>query len=284
MDETRKQSILIVDDTPENLHLLAGILSDQGYRVRSAANGARALATVQKEAPDLILLDIMMPAVDGFEVCRQLKSNEQTQDIPVVFISALDEVFDKMTAFSVGGVDYITKPFQIQELVARVRTHLSLEEMRKTLKKKNAQLEEQNRELDAYAHTVAHDLKNPLAKILTSISLIQQYTPNLDEETQSLLEISVDASRNLDSIIDELLLLASVRREEITVEPVNMGEVVDSALSRLSHLADKYSPEIVFPEEWPQSQGYAPWLEEVWANYLSNGLKYGGHPPKESVA
>ena len=280
MDNTRRQSILVVDDTPENLRLLAGILTEQGYRVRSAANGTRALATIQKEAPDLILLDIMMPVMDGFEVCRQLKNNEQTQNIPVIFISALDEVFDKMTAFSIGGVDFITKPFQIQEVVARVRTHLSIEDMRKTLQEKNAKLEEQNRDLDAYAHTVAHDLKNPLAKILTSINLVQEYTENLDEETQTLLRISVQASRNLDNIINELLLLASVRKEEIEIAPINnMEGMVSSAFARLSQLVDEYEPELIIPKEWPVVKGYAPWVEEVWTNYLSNALKYGGRPP-----
>src|SRR5215475_13270548 len=139
-----QKSIVIVDDTPENLRLLTQILSEQGYRVRSAPNGERALATVRKERPDLILLDIVMPEMDGYEVCRQLKADPERQDIPVIFISALNEVFDKVTAFSIGAVDYITKPFQIEEVLARVHTHLALEGMRQKLTEQNQLLQEQN--------------------------------------------------------------------------------------------------------------------------------------------
>jgi signal transduction histidine kinase len=280
MNEIKKKSILVVDDTPENLRLLAGILTEQGYRVRPAPNGEHALATVQKELPDLILLDIIMPGMDGYQVCHRLKANPQTQNIPIIFISALDEVFDKVAAFSAGGVDYITKPFQVEEVLARVQAHLSLKEMRQMLQAHNQQLREQNSELNAFAHTVAHDLKNPLAKILTSLSLVQEGSSKLDKEAQELLEISINASRKMRSIIDELLLLASVRKEAVKVGPVNMAAVINQVLSRLSDMLKEYQPELMIPDEWPQAQGYAPWLEEVWANYISNGLKYGGQPPR----
>ncbi len=280
MNQTGPKSILVVDDTPANQHLLAGMLTEQGYRVRSALNGQRALASVQKEPPDLILLDIIMPGLDGYTVCRQLKAEPQTRDIPIIFISALDELFDKITAFEVGGVDYITKPFQIEEVAARVNTHLTLADMRRTLQAQNQQLQEQNSELNAFAHTVAHDLKSPLAKILTIFSLIQEHAPNLEADLQDLLQIGMKASHKLNNIIDDLLLLARVRKEEAPLAPINMSEVVNQALSRLSLLLEEYQPELILPTEWPQAQGYAPWLEEVWANYISNGLKYGGPSPR----
>jgi signal transduction histidine kinase len=280
MAELRKKNILVVDDTPENLRLLARILAGQGYRVRPAPNGEQALATIQKELPDLILLDIMMPEMDGYELCRRLKANEQTRDIPIIFISALDEIFDKVAAFSSGGVDYITKPFQIEEVLARVRTHLNLEEMRQMLQAQNQQLQAQNRELDAFVHTVAHDLKSPLTKISTSLHLVQVYASDLDEQMQNLIQISINGSYKMNNIIDELLLLASVRKEDVPLAPVNMAEVVGQAFNRLSPTLEEYRPELVCPDHWPQAQGYAPWLEEVWVNYLSNGLKYGGQPPR----
>src|SRR4028118_353821 len=108
-----KESILIVDDTPANLQLLAQMLSEQGYKVRMAQDGTMALMSIQSSPPDLILLDIMMPQLNGYEVCSKLKASTQTKDIPIIFISALNEVFDKVKAFEVGGVDYITKPFQV---------------------------------------------------------------------------------------------------------------------------------------------------------------------------
>ncbi len=135
--------ILIVDDTPANLNVLSAILGKRGYRVRPAINGALALKAAQKAAPDLILLDVQMPGLDGYEVCRQLKRDAQTRDIPVIFISALDDVLDKVEAFQAGGVDYITKPFQIEEVLARVENQLALHQQREeiaTLLARNEQL------------------------------------------------------------------------------------------------------------------------------------------------
>ena len=129
-----RENILLVDDTPDNLRLLSQILSERQYRVRAVTSGERALESVQLVPPDLILLDIRMPGMDGFEVCRALKENQKTQNIPVIFISALDDVADKVQAFAVGGVDYITKPFQYEEVVARATTHIALRQMQKELR------------------------------------------------------------------------------------------------------------------------------------------------------
>ncbi|HJZ45961.1 MAG TPA: response regulator [Roseiflexaceae bacterium] len=133
LSSTPNADILIVDDTPANLNVLSAILGKRGYRVRPAINGALALKAAQKAAPDLILLDVQMPGMDGYEVCRQLKGDEQTRHIPVVFISALDDVLDKVEAFQVGGVDYITKPFQIEEVLARVENQLALHQQREAI-------------------------------------------------------------------------------------------------------------------------------------------------------
>ena len=138
-----QNSILVVDDTPENLNVLTQMLTKHGYQVRPAINGQIALNAVRKTPPDLILLDIMMPDIDGYEVCRQLKADKRTRDIPVVFISALNETMDKVEAFAVGGVDYITKPFQVKEVVARVQTHLAVRNMQKRLQAQNTQLQQE---------------------------------------------------------------------------------------------------------------------------------------------
>ncbi len=133
--------ILIVDDTPENLTVLRQMLAEQNYMVRPAINGEIAIKAVNTSPPDLILLDIRMPGMDGYEVCKQLKSEEKTRRVPVIFISALYELDDKIKAFSLGGVDYITKPFQAEEVLARVKTHLTLRSLQKSLEDKNAQLQ-----------------------------------------------------------------------------------------------------------------------------------------------
>lgn len=137
----KQRSILVVDDNPDNLRLLAKLLTEHRYKARLAPSGSRALATIRKEAPDLVLLDIVMPGMDGFELCRQLKADERTAKIPIIFISAVLEAIDKVKAFSLGGVDYISKPFQEDEVLARVKTHLTLSLLQRQLEKKNAELQ-----------------------------------------------------------------------------------------------------------------------------------------------
>ena len=136
-------SILIVDDKPENLRLLSGILREEGYEVRLLRNGNMVLSSVLNSPPDLILLDIMMPDMNGYDVCRQLKSDERTCKIPVIFISAMSEVVDKVKAFSVGGVDYIGKPFHAEEVLARVRIHLTISYLQQQVTARNVQLQQE---------------------------------------------------------------------------------------------------------------------------------------------
>ncbi|MGI2904678.1 hybrid sensor histidine kinase/response regulator [Tolypothrix sp. VBCCA 56010] len=138
-----KGNILVIDDTPENLHLLAAMLTKQGYKVRSVTKGAAGLRGAQAAPPDLILLDINMPEMNGYEVCQHLKAGDRTSDIPVIFISAMNDVLDKVKAFSVGGVDFITKPFQVEEVLARVENHLTIRNLRLSLQEQNAKLQQE---------------------------------------------------------------------------------------------------------------------------------------------
>ena len=142
-DTVTTNTILIIDDTPENLRLLSSALTQQGYAVRNAINGALALSRAQAIRPDLILLDVMMPGMDGYEVCRRLKDDVQTRDIPIIFISALDSAIDKVKSFSVGGVDYITKPFQIEEVLARIEHQLRIWNLQRRLEDQNIRLEQE---------------------------------------------------------------------------------------------------------------------------------------------
>jgi class 3 adenylate cyclase len=140
----KQPTVLIVDDNPENLSFLAELLGKNGCDITLAQDGAMALASIEDECPALILLDIMMPDMNGYEVCEHLKANEQTREIPVIFLSALTDVFDKIKAFRVGGVDYITKPFQGAEVIARIKTHLSLQNLQKRLQAQNQELQQKN--------------------------------------------------------------------------------------------------------------------------------------------
>ena len=136
-------NILVVDDKPENLRLLSTLLSERGYQCRAVLNGSMALRAVQTKAPDLVLLDIMMPQMDGYEVCQKLKEDQETREIPVIFLSAKDEVFDKIKAFTLGAVDYISKPFQVEEVLARIENQLVLRRLQMQLKKQNVLLQQE---------------------------------------------------------------------------------------------------------------------------------------------
>ena len=183
--------LLIVDDTLTNLHLLMELMSGQGYSVRTATSGPMALESVQVSAPDLILLDINMPQMDGYEVCRQLKANPKTKAIPVIFLSALSTTLDKVKAFEVGGIDYVTKPFHMEEILIRVKTQLSLRQMsaqlEEQLKTRSNQLnqtqlqllqQEKMASLGILSAGIGHEINNPL-------NFIKHGAISLKEELQS---------------------------------------------------------------------------------------------------
>lgn len=196
--------ILVVDDTPANLKLLTEILTNHGYRVRPASNGRLALKSVAAMAPDLILLDITMPDMDGYEVCCELKSNENSSSIPVIFISALNDTTYKVRGFESGGIDFITKPFQAAEVLARVDTHLSLRRLQKKIEEQNLQLHQEIAErvrfeeelkntqaqmlhqekmasIGQLAAGVAHEINNPLGFILSNLASLKRYTEHISE-------------------------------------------------------------------------------------------------------
>ncbi|MDV2991252.1 MAG: Sensor histidine kinase RcsC [Chroococcidiopsis sp. SAG 2025] len=157
-------NILVVDDTPNNLRVLSTALIERGYKVRCAKNGAMALITAKKNPPHLILLDIKMPEMDGYEVCKRLKSDGSTDNIPVIFLSALDDVFDKVKGFAVGGVDYITKPFQIEEVVVRIQHQLALQAAKAEIFQLNLELEHKVRQRTLQLEEVINQRDQEIAK------------------------------------------------------------------------------------------------------------------------
>jgi len=184
-------NILVVDDTPQNLHLLVDILTKYDYKVRPVPNGKLALSTTEINPPDLILLDIMMPDLDGYQVCKELKSNPKTKHIPIIFISAINEPVDKVKAFAMGAVDYITKPFQMHEVLIRVKHQLSLVNLKQQLKIKNEQLNttvdtlqkkqkeivksQKNTAVQKVTVGITEQISNPLSVINSSLAELKQF-------------------------------------------------------------------------------------------------------------
>jgi len=281
-----KANILVVDDTPDNLRLLIDMLAKQGYKIRAASNGRHALKTAQANPPDLILLDIKMPGMDGFEVCEQLKTDERTRDIPVIFISALDGVFDKVRAFSLGGVDYITKPFQAEEVLARVETHLGLQRLQKELEEKNAELSQLNVELvrasrhkDEFLANMSHELRNPLNVVLGMSEALQDgvYGELNDRVLNSVHRIE-ESGRHLLQLITDILDLSKIGagKLELVIAPVSVKLVCEASLMFIKQLAHKKRIKVVSTCDQNITTFHADELriKQVLVNLLSNAVKF----------
>jgi len=444
--------ILIVDDSAVVVETLAHILSGQGYRVESRGDGAtgweRLVIGAEGRAPmpDLLLLDIHMPEVDGLELLRRIRADERFALLPVMILTVEADADTRLLALESGANDYLPKPVQTVELLARVRTLMNwklaerlqqrrmehlveagrvllstrdldavlrrvmqiavaelntegasiwlkdadeglecqaafgngtdrligirlepgqgiagwvvqhqqsvlvsdaqadprlyhrvdeqidfhtrslvavpllvrgscigvLEAANKkqesfspadlswmevlaplaasaianaqlfhALQRHTAQLEARNKDLDAFAHTVAHDLKSPVARIVGFAEALELTHAELpDEKLRHYLRLVAQSGRKMDDIIHALLLLGRVRRIEVEMAPLDMASIVSEAIERQASLIEERQAEIIVPETWPVALGYGPWVEEVWANYLSNALKYGGQPPR----
>ncbi|CBN55246.1 MULTISPECIES: response regulator [Kamptonema] len=228
--EINKGNILIVDDTPENLQVLSATLSESGYKVRGVINGKMAVRAARSAPPDLILLDIRMPDTNGYEVCEELKADSQTSKIPVIFISALDEVLDKVKAFQVGGEDYITKPFQVEEVVARVEHQLTIQRLQKQLIQQNEQLQKEiverkkaeesaaaaSKAKSEFLANMSHELRTPLNAIL-GFTQVMIRDPFLSTDQLENLRIINRSGEHLLDLINDVLDMSKIEAGIITI-------------------------------------------------------------------
>ena len=224
-------TILIVDDVSENVSVLREFLRDLGFEVLVSYDGVDALETAEYAHPDLILLDVMMPNMDGFEACQRLKSDVKLRDIPVIFMTALSETEDKLKGFALGAVDYITKPFQQEEVLARVNTHLMLQRLQRQLQQQNEELVQLNQEKNELLGIAAHDLKNPLAAIQSLSEFMQDSFDVLSKE-KMLKSLSVvrTSSKQMFELIKNLLDVYAIESGKIKVSllSVNVTPIVQS--------------------------------------------------------
>ena len=296
MDNTRTETekpntdanVLIVDDTPTNLQLLIEFLRNLNHTVRLAPNGALALQAVEHEAPDLILLDINMPGLDGYEVCRRLKAQQRTQEIPVIFISANNETMDKVKAFEVGGVDYVTKPFQFEEVRARVDTHLKLRRAQSALRESFEDLRRLEDLRDNLVHMVVHDMRSPLMSLITNLEFLKQdLAGHIGSQSNEDINAALAGGRRLNHMADDLLDVSRLEANQMPLKRVecDLAHVVRDALETVRDMEPERQLLLEGPGPVPVVVDQKI-ISRVVANLVSNGIKHtpSDHPLRISVS
>ena len=267
-----KTRVLVVDDVTKNLQVVGTMLRNAGYEVMPTTSGAQALERVRAQLPDLILLDLMMPEMDGLEVCRRLKADSATRQIPVIFLTASNEMEHLVSGFEVGAVDYVTKPFNPPELLARVQTHVELRQARERLR-------EMNEEKNEFMGIAAHDLRNPL-------SAIQGYAEMVVEDAQALAHSELEGNgeriretaKRMGEMVQNLLDANRIERGEMQLQlaPTNLAATVATVL-------ETQRPRAVAKQQklhWHDEVGPVPVLADasvltqVIENLVSNAIKY----------
>ena len=298
----RKQpDILVVDDTPANLELLASILKADGYKVRPVTDGQSALQAVESQPPDLILLDIMMLGMSGYEVCRRLKADEALSCIPILFITALGETEDKVSAFDCGGVDYITKPFRDRELLARVKTHLRLRQLQLEVEMHNAHLEEtvriRTREITEardqlaqanerlaildkaksdFLSVISHELRTPLNGIFGLTDIILDECRSLPSMETICEHFNLSRDRILTIVADSLLLTQiDVEAERFAQAPISLSLALLTAKEHSAEFAKSRNVDIgTFPILCEMVIGEPELLTKALGALLETGVKF----------
>lgn len=290
-EKQQKDTLLIVDDIPANVSVLYKFLSQEGFKVLVAQDGKSAIQRAEYGNPDLILLDIMMPGMDGFEACRILKSQETTREIPIIFMTALADTVDKVKGFSLGASDYITKPFQHEEVLARVSNHLNFRKLQKQLQARTWELERRdkestqarqvaemaNRAKSVFLANMSHELRTPLNAIIGYSDLLQDEAQDMgySDIVPDLAKIQTSAKQLL-SIVSDVLDIAKIEAEKIGLKISQFGikqllEDVQTVFQPI--LICDNTLRVDCPIEIEFSQDYNK-LQQILLNLLSNANKF----------
>lgn len=281
-----RPDILIVDDQPSNLAILSHLLSDGGYRVRAVTNGARALEAARAQRPACILLDIHMPGMDGFSTCEALQADPTLRDVPVVFLTAQDDLETKVRAFNAGGRDYISKPFQAEEVLARVRLQVRLSQLEQMQRAKTEALREANARLQEAAELKArltamlvHDLRQPLT-VLGALT----YLP-ADPDTLRDARAAYD---RLDQLIAEVLDLSRIEQGTIVAKQAvaEVSAVLEVVLRQVRHAAEQKQVTLHYhrSDEPLEVRADVMMLDRMLINLLDNAIRYSPHAGRVSVS
>lgn len=290
MTAGKKYKILIVEDNQENIDLLYYFLNPQGYDLTSVMDGQEAIKSVESEKPDLILLDIMLPKLDGFAVCERLKKDNETKSIPIIMLTALKDLKDKIKSLEVGADDFISKPFENVELLARVKSLLRMKEFHDEIEKKNLELEKKNQSLmqmDSFKedliNLIVHDMKNPLFVIQGNLQMmsmgmddkaleyIKKYTSRIERSSQQLLRMVVnllDISRIQDGSI------------ELKKEQVNIKQIIYDVMNNLKDLPENENKE--FDVNLDESISFVSSDKSIMERVIDNLISFAAHNVEES--
>lgn len=286
-------TILVVDDVPANVKVLMDFLTSNGFKVLTAKDGQAAIKRAEYAKPDLILLDVMMPIMDGYEACKILKSQENTADIPIVFMTALADTTDKVKGFELGASDYITKPFQQEEVLARVNNHLKIVTLQKQLQVRNTELErlyleqKQARQAaeaaskakDTFLANMSHELRTPLNAIIGYGEIIQEdaYDLGFRDILGDLDSIQL-AAKQLLALINDVLDLAKIEAEkmELQIEQINISEFIKDTVTLIQPIVQKTHNELTV--ECPDNIGTmntdGKRMQQILLNLLGNAAKF----------
>lgn len=277
--DEEKPLILIVDDIPTNLEILGNTLINGNYKVAIAENGQEAIDMLEYIHPDLILLDVMMPELNGFQVCEKLKKSEKTKDIPIIFLTARTETEDIVNGFQSGGVDYITKPFNSPELLARVHTHLELKKTQHLMAGQNEELKHLNKLKDEFLGMAAHDMRNPLSTIEATSSLLLDISSErlTDQEIKFLQNIQKSA-QYMNKLLNDLLDLRAIESGKLKLElnGENYINFLEENIKFNQVLADKkrISLHLKTEDNIPHISFDRNKLTQVMDNLISNAVKF----------
>ncbi len=279
--------IIIVDDIPDNLKVLNSILTDEGYNVRVFPKASMALNAAIQSPPDLFLLDILMPEMSGYELCMKFQDNENTRGIPVIFLSALNEINEKIKAFETGGVDFISKPYQSAEVLVRVQTHLKLrrlqinletivEERTQELEKRNKELIGANKERSNFLANINHELRTPLNGISGMLSVLESM--DLSESERYFLNMALSSSKHLSSIIQDILNYSDIDSGRLGLfnNTVQIEKLIKKTVNLLTPKAEKKDLEIIVDSSDYTGDfiGDRTRIAEILEKLLSNAIKF----------
>lgn len=274
MMETNEQNqlydILIADDAPANLKVLSEILRLEGYKVRPVLNGTQALEVARLQKPDLILLDIMMPDINGYEVCKQLKADPELNEIPVIFISALSDTDSVIQAFSVGGVDYVSKPFKAEEVKVRVSTHLKI-------RKQSKELQQLNATKDKLFSIISHDLRGPCGNFSQVLDLLAEDLVFDDPVKVRLVDELRNTSKSVMYLLDNLLNWSRSQSNRIVIDPQDV--IINLAVMESIRLLKPIASAKQISLEFKASKIHTVHVDSnslslIFRNLLSNAIKF----------